>query len=420
MNRERYQYIFVLLREEIEKPNSIQHYEWVQMKKDVEAMLKQGHMQDVHVLMQEFYEGYLWGRMESRDAWFFIDFVAQRDEDMGSWATGRINLMEFAERWIELGDSPRLMSLLTQLGRTGYKTDWEALRTTLDEKLRRMEVDGTRNGMKETGYFYCLLHAFTMIMMSAHTREEKAALLELFDDNWGFLRYMYSVMTRTIIGFRFANFASLTNCLTNDKEFEPYYHLYHSPLKERFNELCAKGTKKEKLEKAFQKLEQRMKQTSPSDELDGLCEVLFPEDFRDLLNRHRPKSYQELEGEIVHIKEEMNVTIDALNRQVRDLAERLSAAVQASVPIKEIEDELMRFQSREALAIYMQLNLLLIGNTAWQARTLSIRDMILAKQQKEMQMSNTYITAEPGSQVNALVQQQTNNGIDPNRQITSL
>ena len=415
----RYQYIFVLLREEIENPNSIQHYEWVQMKQDMEAMLKQGHMQDIHVLMQEFYEGYLWGRMESRDAWFFIDFLAQRDENIGSWATGRINLMELAKRWIELGDSPKLMSLLTQLGRTGYETDWELLRTTLDEKLRRMEVDGTRNGMKETGYFYCLLHAFTMIMMSAHTREEKAALLELFDGNWGFLRYMYSVMTRTIIGFRFANFASLTNCLTNDRELEPYYHLYHSPLKERFNELCAKGTKKEKLEKAFLKLEQRMKQISSSDELDELCEVLFPEDFRELLNRHRLKSYQELEGEIVHIKEEMNVTVDALNKQVRDLAERLSAAVKASVPIKEIEDELMRFQSREALAIYMQLNILLIGNTAWQARTLSIRDMILAKQQKEMQMGNAYITAEPGSLVNAFVQQQTNSGIDPNRQIAS-
>ena len=93
--------------------------------------------------------------------------------------------------------------------------------------------------------------------------------------------------------------------------------------------------------------------------------------------------------------------------------------MKASVPIKEIEDELMKFQSREALAIYMQLNILLIGNTAWQARTLSIRDMILAKQQKEMQMGNAYITAEPGSLVNALVQQQTNNGIDPNRQIAS-
>lgn len=187
---QRYQYIFVLLREEIEKPDSIQHYEWVQMKQDVEAMLKQGHMQDIHVLMQEFYDGYLWGRMESRDAWFFIDFLAQRDENIGSWATGRINLMELAERWIELGDSSKLMSLLTQLGRTGYETDWETLRSTLDEKLRRMEVDGTRNGMKESGYYYCLLHAFTMIMMSAHTEEKKMELLELFDGNWGFLRSM--------------------------------------------------------------------------------------------------------------------------------------------------------------------------------------------------------------------------------------
>lgn len=418
MNRERYQYIFVLLREEIEKPNSIQHYEWVQMKQDVEAMLKQGHMQDVHVLMQEFYEGYLWGRMESRDAWFFIDFVAQRDEDMGSWATGRINLMEFAERWIELGDSPRLMSLLIQLGRTGYKTDWEALRTTLDEKLRRMEVDGTRNGMKETGYFYCLLHAFTMIMMSAHTREEKAALLELFDDNWGFLRYMYSVMTRTIIGFRFANFASLTNCLTNDKGYEPYYHLYHSPLKERFNELCAKGTKKEKLEKAFQKLEQRMKQTSPSDELDGLCEVLFPEDFRDLLNRHRLKSYQELEGEIVHIKEEMNVTIDALNRQAKEMATQLSAALKASVPIDVIEQRLLIFPSAIALNVYMSLNTMLQIDAVWNAHSEGILQKILAKQQQELQLSMN-ITAQPGSNVNGVVQQQTNNGILPNKQITA-
>ena len=420
MNRERYQYIFVLLREEIEKPNSVQFFEWTQMKQDVEALIKQGHMENLHKQMQEFYDDYLWRRVESVAAWDFIDFVAQRDELFGAWATGRVDLMELVECWMDKGNTRKMLALLTQLGLTGYKTDWENLRAKLDEKLRRMEVDGTRNGMKETGYFYCLLHAFTMIMMSAHTKEEKTELLKLFDGNWDFLRYMYSVMTRVIIGFKFPNFASLTNCLTNNKEFKPFYHLYHSVLKERFNELCAKGTKKDKLEKAFQKLEQDMKQTTPSNELDELCEVLFPEDFRELLNRHRLKSYQELEGEIVHIKEEMNVTVDALNRQVRDLAERLSAAVKASVPIKEIEDELMRFQSREALAIYMQLNLLLIGNTAWQARTLSIRDMILAKQQKEMQMSNTYITAEPGSQVNALVQQQTNNGIGPNRQITAL
>ena len=413
-----YQYIFVLLREEIKKPDSVGYAEWVQMKKDVEALLRQGRAEELHTEMQDFYDDYLWRRTESRDAWLFIDFVAQRDEQIGTWATGRIDLMELVECWIGQGDSQTLLALLTQLGRTGYNTNWEDLRTALNEKLCRMEVDGTRNGMKETGYFYCLLHVLTMIMMSAHTQEEKTKLLELFDRNWNFLRYMYSVMTRTIIGFLFSNFAQVTNCLTNNKEFEPYYHLYHSPLKERFNELCAKGTKKDKLENAILKLEQRMEQITPSDELDELCEVLFPEDFREMLNRHRPKSYQELEGEIADIKEEMNITVDALNKQVRDLAERLSAAVKASVPIKEIEDELMKFPSWQALQIFGELNMMLIANAAWVARAVSIRNNIFAKQQQEM-LLNMNITAQAGSNVNALVQQQTNNGIAPNRQLTA-
>lgn len=414
----KYQSIFMLLREEIQKPESVQWFEWKPMKEEVEKMLKQGLMQDLHTAMQEFYEGYLWKSMESYAAWSFIDFVAQRDDALGAWATGRIDLLALAERWIELGESKRFSALLTRLGETGYETDWEAMRTTLDEKLRRMEVEGTRNGMKETGYFFCLLHAFTMMMMSALPMAEKMALLKQFSDNWDFLRYMYSVMTRTIIGFGFANFAQLTNCLTNAKSLEPYYHLYHSPLKERFNELCDKGTKKEKLQKAFQKLEQHMEQVTPSDELNKLCEVLFPEDFREMLNRHRLKSYQELEGEIAHIKEEMNATVDALKGQAKELAERLRTAVEASVPVKEIENELLKFPSVGALQIFMQLNTLLVNNKAWMSQSGSIRDKILAKQQQEM-LLNMNITAQSGANVNAFVQQQTNNSIDPTRQITS-
>lgn len=412
-------YIFMWLREEIQNPGSIPLFEWNQMKQGVKAVIKQGYGQDLHTEMQHFYNSYLWENLKSFHARDFIDFVAQQDEYIGTWATGKIDLMQLTECWAEQSYYPRpLLTLLTQLGQTGYETDWGKLRTTLDEKLCRMEVDGTHNGMKETGYFYCLLHAFTMIMMSAHPMTKKMELLEQFSQQWDFLRYMYSVMTRTIIGFRFSNFAQVTNNLTNDKNFEPYHHLYHSPLKERFNELCEKGTKRDKLKRALLKLEEQMKQIAPSNELDELCEALFPEDFREMLNRHRPKSYQELEGEIAHIKKEMNVTVDALNKQVKDLATRLSAAIEASVPIRDIEAELMKFPSSLALNIYMQLNLLLAGNTAWQAQTLIIRDKILNKQQQEMQL-NMNITAQPGSNVNALVQQQTNTGITPDRQISA-
>ena len=264
MTPKRYQYIFVLLREEIQKPDSIKLFEWNQMKQDVKAMLKQGYGQCLHTEMQHFYNNYLCENLESFHALDFIYFVAQQDECIGAWATGKVDLIKLTEYWTEQGYSQPLLALLTQLGQTGYETDWGKLRTTLDEKLCRMEVDGTRNGMKETGYFYCLLHAFTMIMMSAHPMTKKMELLEQFSQQWNFLRYMYSVMTRTIIGFRFSNFAQVTNNLTNDKNFEPDHHLYHSPLKERFNELCDKGTKKDKLQRALLKLEEQMTQIAPS------------------------------------------------------------------------------------------------------------------------------------------------------------
>lgn len=410
-----HQYIFIFLHEEIQNPDSVQYFEWTQMKQDVETLIIQGHMQDLHEQMQEFYEDYLWRRVESDAAWDFIDFVAQRDVHFGAWTAGRADLMGLVERWMDKNNTRQMLALLTQLGLTGYETDWEHLRATLDEKLRRMEVDGTRNGMKETGYFYCLLHAFTMIMMSAHTRDEKTELLEQFDGNWGFLRYMYSVMTRVIIGFKFANFASLTNCLTNDKGLESYFHLYHSPLKERFNELCAKGTKKEKLEKAFLKLEQCMKQTTPSDELNELCEVLFPEDFKEMLNRHRLPSYQELEK----VTASATVTIKELEEKVGQMAQQYTELLEESVTIEQIEAELEKLPTSLSMPIWMQLNILLANNKAWLSQMGSIRDKILAKQQEEMQM-NMHITAQAGSVVNGTVQQQTNNGIAANRQISAL
>jgi hypothetical protein len=73
----------------------------------------------------------------------------------------------------------------------------------------------------------------------------------------------------------------------------------------------------------------------------------------------------------------------------------------------------MKFQSREALAIFMQLNILLVGNKAWNTRSLAIRDKILNKQQQEMTYSMT-ITAQPGSNVNGFVQQQTNHALGYN------
>lgn len=420
MNKELYQHIFIMLRKEIKRRDSVDWFTWKNMKQDVDMLIANGMMDYVHENMQDFYNEYLWRAIESNNGWHFIDYVAHKDDYFGQWATGKVDLMKLTEMWIEMGDSRTLLSLLTRLGQTGFETNWQKLRSLLDEKLRRMEVEGTRNGMKETGYFYCLLHAFTMIMMSEHSVEDKLRLLEQFSQQWAFLRTLYSVMIRRIVGLNYTNFAQLAQYVVGgQQDFDPFLHLIHAPLKERFEELIEMGTKRESLTRAFDKIEKRMNDTQQSTDLDELCEVLFPEEFCNMLNMHRLPSYHELESEIDRIRIELDSTQDTMSRQAQELAIQLSAALNASVPIDVIEQRLLIFPSTTALSVYMPLNTMLQVNAVWQTHSEDILQKILAKQQQELQLSMN-ITAQPGSNVNGIVQQQMNNGILPNKQIASV
>ena len=417
MNKEKYQHIFVMLREGIKNPGSVDWCTWKYMRKDVEVMIANGMMDYLHEKMQDFYDEYLWRNIELYHAWSFIDFVAHKDEHFGEWATEKIDLLALTEAWIERNDSRTLLSLLSRLGQTGYQTNWQELRTMLDEKLRRMEVEGTRNGMKETGYFYCLLHAFTMIMMSERSVEDKVQLLEQFSQQWAFLRTVYSVMVRRIVGLNYTNFAQLAQYVVGgQQDFDPFLHLFHAPLKERFEELVELGTKRESLIRALDKIEKRMNNTQQSTDLDVLCEVLFPEEFCNMLNMHRMPSYQELESEIDRIRIELDSTQETMNRQAKEMAAQLSAALKASVPIEVIEQRILIFPSAVALNVYMPLNTMLQVDAVWKAHSEGILQKILAKQQQELQLSMN-ITAQAGSNVNGIVQQQTNNGITPDKQL---
>lgn len=408
-----------MLREEVKTSDSIEWFNWKHMSQDVESMIANGMTNELHINMQDFYDYYLWGRLESYRAWQFVDFVAQRDVRFGIWATDRVDLMTLTESWIEQRNSQRLLLVLTRLGQTGYDTDWHDLRSKLDEKLRRIEVEGTRNGTKETGYFYCLLHAFTMIMMSEKSAEEKMRLLGLFSSQWAFLRTVYSVMVRRIVDFAYTNFAQLAQyTVGGQQDFDPFLHLIYCPLKERFEELVEMGTKRESLERALNKIEMRMQQTTPSYDLDDLCEILFPEEFRNMLNQHRIPSYREIESELSKVRASANSTIRTLEKRVEDMAKQYAALVEKSITVEQIETELTSLPTIMSLPIWSHLNTLLAHHTEWLKQTGVIRDKILAKQEQEMRMSLN-ITAQPGSNVNGVVQQQTNNGINPNRQITA-
>lgn len=56
MNKEQYQHIFVMLREEIKRTDSVEWFTFKHMRQDVEVMIANGMMSYVHEQMQDFYE----------------------------------------------------------------------------------------------------------------------------------------------------------------------------------------------------------------------------------------------------------------------------------------------------------------------------------------------------------------------------
>lgn len=106
-------------------------------------------------------------------------------------------------------------------------------------------------------------------------------------------------------------------------------------------------------------------------------------------------------------------TDDLMTKKDIDLTEKY-------IPLELIERELTQKMPPDLSLFYWEkLNTLLANSKAWLSQMGSIREKILAKQQEEMQM-NMHITAQAGSCVNGMVQQQTNNGIAANRQIAAL
>ncbi len=403
-------------------PGGLKQYDWYQLRNTaIRCMAQEQIKQPLHEIMQPYYVELMETRLRIFDnaskgiraKAFFVVQVFEADESAVEWVSERYDIFDLTEKWIAGASAGEYRKLLHHLGKSGFNADLSVTKAQVNERLQRLEVEGSRRADKDVGEYYCCLHAFCMIRDSEFDASKRDELFDAFFDNWDFIRYVYSVMLRCVVGSKLANIVAVANVVENNASYAPYLRLFYAPLKERRDDFCQKDCKAERLDASILKIEKKMQQTEPSHELDELFEVLFPEEFRDMLNHHRMKSYRELESEIGQVKNKLEATAAELDNQAKEMAKRLSAALEASVPIQEIEDELMKFQSREALAIFMQLNILLVGNKAWNTRSLAIRDKILNKQQQEMTYSMT-ITAQPGSNVNGFVQQQTNHALGYN------
>lgn len=309
-------------------------------------------------------------------------------EREGNYA-GRIfndlDIVNAAENWAErlMADNhePRyFFMLLITIQKRDFKPDWN----TIYDELRKKMAKAKNYGNFKTHELYCLLMGLTMIERTNLPREKKNELFFFMKKNWSFMKYMYSVLIHYIVGMRADNFAAVANTVCNLKSARPHMHLFYKAFNENFDVLCPEGlidthSGKSVREQALvhkRRMEEIIKSTPPSTELEELCAILFPKVIKDVLRQSRPKTYEELEADIDDLSKRYNKVLGQLTNAVRDVeSDKISA--------EDLLAAFLRLPSELALAYYGNMSILMAQNKTWQKYAPVINERILAKQQEQ-------------------------------------
>ena len=330
----------------------------------------------LHKMMKPYYKLYLYGdlrlctpNMESIR--LMMKSVIEDDKMFGKWASNE-NLIHATECWgdnMKRIEEPKRINqyfqVLWHLFNSDCRQDWEKLTEELKDKLFKAEVYSDYKNDE----LLCVLHAFTTIMHQDWDLETKREQLTLLFSHWKFLKYYYSIMTRHIVGVKYTRWLDVTNTvMKSSSSFRPHMHIYYCGLMERIDSLGLNYKQLKKLDDACMKMLDMVNRYEPSETLYTLCDALFPEDFQRMLNHHRPKSYGELEKENL-LKEQMLDDLRRLTQDTREQIDRLTkmlkSAVEASIPIEDIERELMSLPASTAWDIFNSMNELLQDHDVW-------------------------------------------------------
>lgn len=367
---------------------------WDTMRISLNNCVKQGtsYMTVLHRLMQPYYEMYFYGDQEicrsiPGPERVFMDSVIDADGEFCLWASSQ-NLEAAAEGW---GDYMKrcnndhvsfFFNILIRLISDSCHQDWEKLSDSLKEKLFQAEVCSD----PKTDELYCILHALAMIMQQEWTLQKKEEMFIMLRDHWGFMKYVYSIMIRHIVGSRLPNWAALTNAVMQSNDNLPHLDIYYCGLVERMDSLGLDEKKFKKLDNARLKLLEKINRREPSETLYGLCDTIFPEEFQ-LMMRHRPPSYGELKEENAlkdKLMAEMENQTRKLEQQLEEVTLTYKSAIEASIPVDYI---VLRFQQIKridtAWAIYESLDRLLKRHPAWRKYDVIIHDVLEQRESDE-------------------------------------
>lgn len=294
-----------------------------------------------------------------------------------------IDVVKCAEDWAVqlLADNhePRYFFMLLQtILMRDYKPDWNAVYEELKKKLAKAKSFGNF----KTHEMYCLLMGVTMIERTSLPREKKDELVGLMRRHWQFIKYMYSVLIHYIVGLKVDNFAAVANSVCKKSSY-PFMHWFYKAFNENFDVLCPEGlidphSGKSVREQALihkKKMEDIIKSTKPSTDLDELFGILFPKVIKHVLRQSRPKTYEELEAAVDDLTSRYNKVLEQLANAVKDVeSDKISA--------DDLTAAFLRFPTQLALSFYGSISTLLALNPTWQKYAPQIQEQILSKQEE--------------------------------------
>lgn len=349
------------------------------LRNEMHAVFKGGHAHLLHEAMVPFYEKFIHFDTELFDhsrisLRLAISGLITDDPYFGQWLE-TFDLLDLVESWccgVTESQYTTILHLMKCALNNGYDNDWEKLADDFRFRLLA-EVECGTPWSREV---YAIMNGICMIWKSSLDESEKRQLLDKMNYDWDFLRYLYSVMFRQLIGCNYKNFTQVANMIHFRSAYHPYAHLFYAVFVERADEFVKRKADQKKFDVHLKKIEEVMESTPKSDALDALCNLLFPEELNEYLAKHRPKDARQLREEIARLREELGETTRQMNQQVQSMADKMKALLEASVPIEEIEQELLMLDYNEAMEVFKQLNTLLLNNKAWVNNAKSIRNRI--------------------------------------------
>ena len=357
---------------------------WVELRNVVKRCHEIGIIDELHRQLQPYYEMYLFAdtKLINEKNYYclrFIEECAKEDDRFASWAE-QFELDAITEAWADylrradmsIGYYQSLVYILLE---GGYNTNWHQLTETLKNDLHEAEVYSDY----KTGELIAFLHGVAMLMSTSWDDAKKMDLFDLLCKNWELLKHFYSVMIRRVIGCRLANFSAVANLLVQQPKYHHYIHIFYCALCYREPTLNLSKPQKKSLEKQMDRIHNIMDNTIPSDDLNELCDTLFPEDFQRMLDEFRPETREQVEKE----RNKLRYEVGLLTNQMSAMANRLKEALENSVPISEIEKQLLRLTPGAALDLCGKMTLMLSDNKAWMTSMPEIKEKILKKKEEQ-------------------------------------